>query len=69
MNKVLSETKLIDLRGEIAEKRNWAFTESNLGTVNHNFQIEGMVNAYDICLGLIQKKLNKNKGKILSPHL
>ncbi len=60
-----SETKLIELKKEIAEKRNQTFADSVGGSREKQVQYLAMVNAYDVCLNLIDKKLNGNKGEIL----
>lgn len=61
------ETKLIELKEIIEEKRKWAFAEADspLSTNNHQRRMISMVNAYDVCLIEIHKLLNKNKGEIL----
>ena len=60
-----SETKLIELKKEIVEKRNQTFADSVGGSREKQAQYLGMINAYDVCLNLIDKKLNENKGEIL----
>lgn len=65
------ETKLIELKDIIKEKRGWAFAEAGKAVAPFGLsdtfreRMMAMVNAYDVCIIEIDRLLNKNKGEIL----
>ncbi len=60
-----SEKRLIELLEEIAEKRNQTFADSASVTYEKRVKYIAMVNAFDICISLLNQKLNEHKGEIL----
>lgn len=55
--------KIATLRSQIQAKRDDAFNNSLFGSLEHQLQLQSMVNAYDVVLNLIKKALGgKNES-------
>ncbi|KKN74967.1 hypothetical protein LCGC14_0384690 [marine sediment metagenome] len=51
----MSDDKLAELKEQVDIMRASAFYESKFGSQEHQFQMQAMVSAYDVCLNLIKE--------------